>query len=247
MAVSLIIKPHAIIHISVCMNKPTAPVGLVATPVALVDASVGPDLHTAAMTLARVYVPLAGVLRAILKHLGVAVLEAVVAGDSLWGFINLDLAICARRRNEPIHIFFPDRLSLGAIVPPWVVALLVGAPNVAQAKGLFGWLFHHDSAWQLGQYDCAVMTLLPNIEKPEWIPILGGVNVTQIDNQAVYDAWSDNLDYFTAWGAAGEDDDAEPILLNRSGGRLTDRSVRRILDRYVRDGESWPSLEPHGR
>jgi len=26
-----------------------------------------------------------------------------------------------------------------------------------------------------------------------------------------------------------------------------DEAVEEWLDRYVRDGESWPSLEPHGR
>jgi len=130
-----------------------------------------------------------------------AVLEAVTSGESLWGFIDLDQAICSRRRNEPIHIFFPDRLSLGAIVPPWVAVLIRGAPNPEQAKGLFGFLFSTESAWQIGQYDCAMMTLLPNIPKPEWIPILGGVNVTQLDNQAVYDAYLENADYFASWGA----------------------------------------------
>jgi iron(III) transport system substrate-binding protein len=133
------------------------------------------------------------------------VLQAVTAGESLWGIIDLDQAICARRRNEPVHIFFPDRLSLGAIVPPWVAVLLRGAPNMAQAKGLFGFLFATDSAWQLGQYDCALMTLLPDIPKPEWVPVLGGVNVTQINNQAAYDAFVDNTAYFMSWGApAGE-------------------------------------------
>jgi iron(III) transport system substrate-binding protein len=139
-----------------------------------------------------------------------AVLEAVISGDSLWGFIDLDQAICARRRNEPVHIFFPDRLSLGAIVPPWVVALMRGAPNMAQAKGLFGFLFATESAWQLGQYDCALMTLLPNIPRPEWIPILGGVNVTQIDNQAVYDAYLEDADYFASWGALADDARPDP-------------------------------------
>lgn len=129
------------------------------------------------------------------------VLAAVISGDSLWGFIDLDQAICARRRNEPVHIFFPDRLSLGAIVPPWVAVLMRGAPNMAQAKGLFGFLFSTDSAWQISQYDCALITLLPDIPKPEWIPVLGGVNVTQIDNQAVYDAYRDHADYFASWGA----------------------------------------------
>ena len=139
-----------------------------------------------------------------------AVLQAVTSGESLWGIIDLDQAICARRRNEPVHIFFPDRLSLGAVVPPWVAVLMRGAPNLAQAKGLFGFLFSTDSAWQLGQYDCAMMTLLPDIPKPEWIPILGGVNVTQVDNQAVYDAYLEDADYFSSWGAPADGAQPDP-------------------------------------
>jgi ABC-type Fe3+ transport system substrate-binding protein len=124
----------------------------------------------------------------------------VAAGDSLWGFIDLDRAICAKRRDEPVHIFFPDRMGLGAITPPWVAALLSDAPNPPQARGLFAYLFSTETAWQLGQFDCALMSLLPNIPRPDWIPTLGGINVTQLDNQAVYDAYHDHVEFFDRWG-----------------------------------------------
>ena len=40
-------------------------------------------------------------------------------------------------------------------------------------------------------------------------------------------------------------EDREPILLNRNGGRLTDRSVRRILDAYVKKAALAGSIHPH--
>ncbi|HXO19666.1 MAG TPA: tyrosine recombinase XerC [Thermoanaerobaculia bacterium] len=39
--------------------------------------------------------------------------------------------------------------------------------------------------------------------------------------------------------------DREPIFLNRSGGRLTDRSVRRTLDRYVESAALAAGVHPH--
>jgi integrase/recombinase XerC len=44
---------------------------------------------------------------------------------------------------------------------------------------------------------------------------------------------------------AGAADDAEPVFLNHLGGRLTDRSVRRVLDRYVGAAELAGGVHPH--
>lgn len=56
-------------------------------------------------------------------------------------------------------------------------------------------------------------------------------------------AWLD------AWEAvrlrAGATGDAEPVFLNHLGGRLTDRSVRRVLDRYVGAAELAGGVHPH--
>ncbi len=130
-----------------------------------------------------------------------AVLELVSSGVAHWGFIDLDLGICAKRHAQPVHIFFPDRLSLGTMTPPHVVAMLSDAPNPAQAKALFAHLFSKKTAWQLGQDDCALLTLLPGIRKPDWVPVLGGVNVAQIDNAALFNAYRDNAEFFASWGA----------------------------------------------
>jgi integrase/recombinase XerC len=43
----------------------------------------------------------------------------------------------------------------------------------------------------------------------------------------------------------GAGDASEPVLLNHRGGRLTDRSVRRILDRYVRRAALAAGVHPH--
>ncbi len=55
--------------------------------------------------------------------------------------------------------------------------------------------------------------------------------------------------WFEVWEAirapSSLDGDGEPIFLNRSGGRLTDRTVRRILDRWVDAAAVARGVHPH--
>jgi iron(III) transport system substrate-binding protein len=125
----------------------------------------------------------------------------VAEGGADWGLVGLDQAICAKREAEPVNILFPDRLGSGVIVPPQVAVLLRGAPDPAQAKGLFGYLFATESAWVLGQNDCALITLLPDIPRPEWVPALGAFNVARIDPEAAWKAYRERSAYFATWGA----------------------------------------------
>jgi integrase/recombinase XerC len=46
-------------------------------------------------------------------------------------------------------------------------------------------------------------------------------------------------------GPVDGDDEAEPVLLNARGGRLSDRSVRRVLDRYVDQAALAGNIHPH--
>jgi iron(III) transport system substrate-binding protein len=128
----------------------------------------------------------------------------VTEGEVPWGVIDLDRAICSKRQADPINISFPDRLGIGAVMVPETVVLLKGAPNPAQARGLFAYMFATETAWQVGQNDCALMSLLPvvamGIPKPDWVPVLGAVNILSVDNEAVYDAWVRNQAYLSAWG-----------------------------------------------
>jgi len=130
-----------------------------------------------------------------------AVRQLVAAGGAQWGVIGLDQAICAKREAEPINILFPDRLGIGAVVPPHLVMLLRGAPNGAQAKGVFGYLFATESAWLLGQNDCALLTLLPDIPRPDWVPAAGAFNIAQVDPESAWKVFRENSPYFAAWGA----------------------------------------------
>jgi len=130
-----------------------------------------------------------------------AVRQLVAEGGARWGLIGLDQAICAKREAEPINILFPDRLGIGAVVPPQVAVLLRGAPDGAQAKGLFGYLFATESAWVLGQNDCALLTLLPDIPRPDWVPAAGAFNIAQVDPESAWRTFRKNADYYRAWGA----------------------------------------------
>ena len=139
-----------------------------------------------------------------------AVRQAVSSGQVEWGVLAMDEAVCANRDGEPVHIFFPDRFNLGAIVTPQVAVLLRDAPNPAQAKGAFAYLFSTEAAWQMGQFDCALITLIPNIPRPDWVPSLAVFNVTQLDNAAVFEAYRSHADYFRRWAESGGTDGTPP-------------------------------------
>jgi len=128
----------------------------------------------------------------------------VASGEVAWGVIDLDLAICAKRQAEPVHILFPDLMGIGAVVVPHAAVLVRGAPHQDQARGLIGYLFATETAWLVGQNDCALLSLLPiaqmGISKPEWVPLLGAINVMPVDNQQAYDAYLRNAAYFASWG-----------------------------------------------
>jgi len=128
----------------------------------------------------------------------------VTAGDVPWGVLNLDQGICAKRQADPLTIFFPDRMAYGAVVVPHVVALLRGAPHPAQARGLYAYLFATEVAWAVGQNDCAMMSLLPiaamGIQKPDWVPLLGALNVLLVDNEVAFDAFARQRDFLSGLG-----------------------------------------------
>ncbi|HEV8700525.1 MAG TPA: extracellular solute-binding protein [Candidatus Polarisedimenticolia bacterium] len=130
-----------------------------------------------------------------------AVRGLVASGKASWGMLGLDEAICARREAEPINILFADRMGMGTVVPPQVAVLMRGAPHPEQAKGLFGYLFATEGAWLFGQNDCPLVTFLPDIPKPEWVPSIGSFNVALLDPELAARAYRENRDAFLSWGA----------------------------------------------
>lgn len=63
--------------------------------------------------------------------------------------------------------------------------------------------------------------------------------------QAALRAWRDRWPEVRAAGGAVSSEGAEPVFLNPRGGRLTDRSVRRILDRWVEATAAARGVHPH--
>lgn len=62
--------------------------------------------------------------------------------------------------------------------------------------------------------------------------------------RAWLEAW-EGVRAHAAIAAADTDDGTEPVFLNHLGGRLTDRSVRRVLDRYVGQAALAGGVHPH--
>lgn len=129
-----------------------------------------------------------------------AVRGLVASGKASWGMLGLDEAICAKREAEPINILFPDHMGMGTIVPAQVAVLMAGAPHPDQAKGLFGYLLSTEGAWLFGQNDCPLVTFLPDVPKPEWIPSIGSFNVALLDAEIAARAYRENRDRFLSWG-----------------------------------------------
>jgi len=213
------VDPRVIIFNHDIVNRDEAPLsvddltgGPWAGKAAVARAAEGPAAFQAAALFARrgdesgrrFYEAIAGAGNRVVATDG-EVRRLVVAGEVPWGIVDLDQAICAKRQAEPISIYFPDRVGPGAVIVPHTAVLLRGAPHPDQARGLFAYMFATETAWQVGQNDCALMSLLPvvamGIPKPEWVPLLGAVNVMPVDNEAVYDAWVRNAAFLAAWGA----------------------------------------------
>jgi iron(III) transport system substrate-binding protein len=134
-----------------------------------------------------------------------AVRRAVTGGEALWGFIGLDEAIGAKREGEPVHIFYPDRMTApGTAVPPHAAVLLRNAPNPAQARGLFAYLFTTEAGFALGTNDSPLVPILPDTPKHDWVPALSTFNVMRVDNDAVSRAFRRQAAYFEEWSAAAD-------------------------------------------
>ncbi len=127
-------------------------------------------------------------------------LRLVASGDCSWALVGLDEAIGAKREAEPINILFPDRIGQGAVVPPQVAVLLRDAPDPAQAKGLYGYLFATEGAWLLGQNDYALITFLPAAPRPDWVPSLASLNVARVDPFETWKTYRERASLLAAWG-----------------------------------------------
>jgi len=137
-------------------------------------------------------------------------LRLVSSGEASWALIGLDEAIGAKREAAPINILFPDRFGQGAVVPPQVAVLLRGAPDAAQAKCLYGYLFATEGAWLLGQNDYALITFLPDAPKPGWVPGLASLNVARVDPLETWKVYRERASFFASWGPA-----AAPVTVPR--------------------------------
>jgi iron(III) transport system substrate-binding protein len=125
----------------------------------------------------------------------------IASGGAAWGFVGLDEAICAKREAEPVQIVYPDRVSSpGTAMPPQLAMLVRSAPNPDQAKGLFGWMFTPEAGFVFGTHDCAMIALIPDAPKHEWVPALSTFNILPVDGGAVCKAWGEQAAYLEAWG-----------------------------------------------
>ncbi|HKQ97762.1 MAG TPA: ABC transporter substrate-binding protein [Candidatus Polarisedimenticolia bacterium] len=131
--------------------------------------------------------------------------KLVASGECAWGVINFDQAYLAGREAEPTTLRIPDGMGYGTVVVPHVAMLLRGGPNPQQARGVVDRLFGGNVVKMLGESDNALVSLMPIVamgfKKPEFVPLLGALNVLPVDNEAVYDAWVKHRQFLTTLGS----------------------------------------------
>ncbi|HUD72686.1 MAG TPA: ABC transporter substrate-binding protein [Dongiaceae bacterium] len=129
----------------------------------------------------------------------------VASGEVAWGVLDFDQATLAGREAQPVGLRIPDGLGYGAVVVPHVAMLLRGAPHPAQARGCIDRLFGGNVTRMLGESDNALLTFLPivsmGIKKPEWLPLLGALNVLPVDNEQAFDAFARHREFLAGLGA----------------------------------------------
>ena len=124
-SICLVVLPEAVVNFAIGVNESTTYVGLIPLLVALINAAIGPDLHAASMTNARICFirgsdgPLAVVLRTIGQHLRVPVLNLNVA-EIIFALLETVLEILkpgANHLNILPLLFEPDGIHLNVHEP----------------------------------------------------------------------------------------------------------------------------------
>lgn len=130
----------------------------------------------------------------------------VASGECSWGVISFDQAYLAGREAEPTTLRIPDGMGYGTVVVPHVAMLLRGAPHSKEARYVVDRLFGGNVVKMLGESDNALLSLMPIVamgfKKPEFVPLLGALNVLPVDNDAVYDAWVKHREFLATLGAS---------------------------------------------
>ncbi|MGA9751149.1 MAG: extracellular solute-binding protein [Acidobacteriota bacterium] len=116
---------------------------------------------------------------------GNSVVRDMVAGGVLKvGLTDTDDAEAALRSGAPVRIIYPDQPGIGTLYIPNTVAVVAGAPHLAEAKALAGFLVSRDVESELmrARFFCAsVRSPPPGDMRVSWTEVAGALDESKQD------------------------------------------------------------------
>lgn len=93
----------------------------------------------------------------------------VAAGEYAFGWTDSDDVEVARRDGLPVGLILPDQDSLGTLLVPNAVALIVGGPHPVGGQRLIDFLLSPGAESQLAESEAAQVPLRANLAQPAWL------------------------------------------------------------------------------
>jgi iron(III) transport system substrate-binding protein len=114
-------------------------------------------------------------------------MRSVGEGALAWGFTDTDDFNVGRLRGYPVERRFADQGEggVGTLVIPNSVAILKGAPNLANAKLLVDFLLSKEVEELLARADSAQIPTRADVPRPEHVPSLADLKIMAVDWAAV--------------------------------------------------------------
>lgn len=101
-----------------------------------------------------------------------SVKDRVASGELAFGLTDTDDVNLAVLDRRPVAVVFPDQAEgeMGTLMIPNSLAIVAGAPHLAEARQLVDWLLRPEVEARLAASRSAQVPLRPGIARAPWIP-----------------------------------------------------------------------------
>ncbi len=104
----------------------------------------------------------------------------VSKGEIPCGLTDTDDVFVAMLAGEPVDMIFLDQDSIGSLIMPNTVSLIVNSPNQENGKKLMEYLLEKETESKLA-HSCAQIPLRAGVNTPEYVPTIDDIHPMQID------------------------------------------------------------------
>lgn len=110
-------------------------------------------------------------------------MRSVGEGATPWGWTDTDDFNVGRLRGFPVVRVFADQAEdeMGTLVIPNTVAVIKDGPNPENARKLVDFLLSHEVEQMLAEADSAQIPTRDAVPRPEHVPSLGDMKITEVD------------------------------------------------------------------